>query len=338
MNNILVTGGAGFIGSSFVRNAVNRDLKVINLDILNYAGNLKNLDDIEDRKNYVFIKGDICDEDLVNSIFKKHKINIVVNFAAESHVDRSIMGSNDFLKTNILGTGILMDIARKFNIDRFLQISTDEVYGDLENESTEKFTEKSQICPSNPYAASKAGADMLVGSYHRTHKFPAIISRCSNNFGPYQFPEKFIPLIIYRALQNKSIPLYGDGFNIRDWIFVEDHVETLFSIIENGKIGEIYNIGSENEIKNIDILKMILNIMNKSESLIEYVKDRKGHDRRYGIDPSKIKKELNFQSKFNFEIAIEKTIQWYKDNMKWVEECIDGSYRDYYNNNYKMKE
>ncbi len=338
MNNILVTGGAGFIGSSFVRNGLKKDFKIINLDILNYAGNLENLNDIKDRKNYVFIKGDICDENLLESIFKKHKINIIINFAAESHVDRSIMGSNDFIKTNILGTGTLMDVARKNNIDKFLQISTDEVYGDLENESAKRFTEESQIFPSNPYAASKAGADMLVRAYYRTHKFPAIITRCSNNFGPYQFPEKFIPLIIYRALQNKSIPLYGDGLNIRDWIFVEDHVEALFNVLENGSIGEIYNIGSENEIKNIDILKMILKMLNRNESLIEYVEDRKGHDRRYGIDPSKIRKELNFKSEYKFEIAIEKTIKWYQSNMKWIEECIDGSYRDYYNNNYKMKE
>jgi len=322
---ILVTGGCGFIGSNFIKYMLSRysNYDIVNLDLLTYAGNPDNLTDIEKDDRYTFIEGDIA---LKNDVTKSITgADYVVHFAAESHVDRSIEGPEIFIKTNVLGTQVLLECAKKNNIKKFIHVSTDEVYGSLKK--TGFFTEKSHIKPNSPYSASKAGSDLLVYSYYKTFNFPAVITRCSNNYGPYQFPEKLIPLMISNALNNESLPVYGDGMNIRDWLYVDDHCSAIDSVLHNGKVGEVYNIGGNNEWYNIDIVKLILKEMGKPESLIKYVKDRLGHDRRYAIDAAKIKDELGWQPSIQFPEGIKKTIQWYLDNKDWINRIETGEYR-----------
>jgi dTDP-glucose 4,6-dehydratase len=330
LKNILVTGGAGFIGSNFVRLLINRDYiyNVVVLDKLTYAGNLKNLEEVNQKPNFKFYKGDICNAELVDFIIEKEKIDTIINFAAESHVDRSILSSQEFINTNVIGTSILLEAVRKFQLSKIIQISTDEVYGSLDKEG--KFSESTPLSPNSPYSSSKACADLLVKAYNHTYGIPTIITRCSNNYGPYQFPEKLIPLMIINALNNKPLPVYGDGMNVRDWIFVEDHCEAILEVTSNGRIGEVYNIGANNEKPNIEIVKLILKELGKDESLITYVKDRPGHDKRYSIDPTKIEREIGWKPKHNFENAIRKTINWYLSNKKWWEEIISGDYQNYY--------
>ena len=320
---ILVTGGAGFIGSNFVRYMLNKhqDYKIVNLDLLTYAGNIKSLDDIKDNPNYLFVKGDIADNKLVDKIVSENKIDVIINFAAESHVDRSITNPDIFVKTNVLGTQNLLEVAKKYKIEKFFQISTDEVYGSLGK--TGFFTEKTPLSPNSPYSASKASADLLVMAYHHTFGLNVNITRCSNNYGPYQFPEKLIPLFITNALDNKQVPLYGDGLNIRDWLFVEDHCSAIDTVLHKGKNGEIYNIGGNNEKTNKYITDTILKYLGKDSSLIKYVADRLGHDRRYAIDATKIKEELGWQPQYKFEQAIEKTIEWYLNNKQWWQPLLE---------------
>ncbi|MCS7053347.1 MAG: dTDP-glucose 4,6-dehydratase [Ignavibacterium sp.] len=334
MKKILVTGGAGFIGSNFINHILkNRDdYFIVNLDKLTYAGNLENLKESENNPNYVFVKGDIQNNELVNYIFEKYQIKYVINFAAESHVDRSILGAEVFYRTNVIGTNVLLEAAKRFEVERFLQISTDEVYGSLG--PTGLFTESTPISPNSPYSSSKAAADLMVQAYHHTYGMPTLITRCSNNYGPYQFPEKLIPLMIINSINNKKLPVYGDGLNVRDWIYVIDHNRAVELVLEKGKIGEVYNIGASNEMKNIEIVKLILKHLNKSEDLIEYVKDRPGHDRRYAIDSSKIQNELGWKPQFSFESAIQYTIDWYLNNRQWWERIISGDYIKYYNEQY----
>jgi dTDP-glucose 4,6-dehydratase len=330
---ILVTGGAGFIGSNFLNYMVNKydNYYFICLDDLTYAGNYNNLLSITGKKNFKFIKGNISNRYFVYSLFEKENFDWVVNFAAESHVDNSIKDPEIFLKTNILGTCVLMDASRKFNVKRFHQISTDEVYGDLPLDKPKlKFTEKSPIRTSSPYSASKASADLLVQSYIRTFNFPATISRCSNNYGSYQFPEKLIPLVISKSLNNENIPIYGNGLNIRDWIHVHDHNVAVDLILHSGKIGEVYNIGGHSEKTNLDVVRTILKLMNKSETLITFVKDRPGHDLRYAIDSTKIEKELNWARTYSFEDGIKETVNWYLNNQKWIDDIRSGGYKDAY--------
>lgn len=316
MKNILVTGGAGFIGSNFIRYMLNKyDYKIVNLDLLTYAGNISSLDDIKNNKNYTFVKGDICDNLLVDRLVSENSIDIIINFAAESHVDRSIINPDIFVRTNVLGTQNLLEIAKKYKIEKFFQISTDEVYGSLG--ATGYFTEETPLSPNSPYSASKAGADLLVLSYYHTFGLNVNITRCSNNYGPYQFPEKLIPLFITNAMDDRQVPLYGDGLNVRDWLFVEDHCSAIDSVLHKGEKGEIYNVGGNNEKTNKYITDIILNYLKKNDSLIKYVQDRLGHDRRYAIDASKIKKELGWQPSYVFEEAIVKTIQWYLNNKSW---------------------
>jgi dTDP-glucose 4,6-dehydratase len=317
MKNILVTGGAGFIGSNFVRYMLNKykDYKIVNLDLLTYAGNIESLNDIKDNPNYLFVKGDIADNKLVDKIVSENKTDVIINFAAESHVDRSITNPDIFVKTNVLGTQNLLEVAKKYKLKKFFQISTDEVYGSLGK--TGFFTEKTPLSPNSPYSASKASADLLVMAYHHTFGLNINITRCSNNYGPYQFPEKLIPLFITNALADKQVPLYGDGLNIRDWLFVEDHCSAIDTVLHKGKDGEIYNVGGNNEKTNKYITDTILKYLGKDNSLIKYVADRLGHDRRYAIDATKIKEELGWQPQYKFEQAIEKTIQWYLNNKQW---------------------
>lgn len=313
MKSILVTGGAGFIGSNFTRYMLNKynNYKIINLDALTYAGKLENLKDIEDNKNYKFVRGNIIDRELVYDIVSKN-VEYIINFAAESHVDRSIENPDIFVETNVMGTQVLLDAALKYNIKKFIQISTDEVYGSLGGVGY--FTEKTKLAPNSPYSASKASADLLVRSYYKTFGLPVNITRCSNNYGPYQFPEKLIPLMIANAYNNKELPIYGDGLNIRDWIHVNDHCSAIDKVLHKGKAGEVYNVGGNNEKKNIEIVKLILDRLEKPKSLIHYVKDRKGHDRRYAIDSAKIQKELGWKPKYTFEEGIKETIDWYLTN------------------------
>ena len=292
-----------------------QDYKIVNLDLLTYAGNIKSLDDIKDNPNYLFVKGDIADNKLVDKIVSENKINVIINFAAESHVDRSITNPDIFVKTNVLGTQNLLEVAKKYKIEKFFQISTDEVYGSLGK--TGFFTEKTPLSPNSPYSASKASADLLVMAYHHTFGLNVNITRCSNNYGPYQFPEKLIPLFITNALDNKQVPLYGDGLNVRDWLFVEDHCSAIDTVLHKGKNGEIYNVGGNNEKTNKYITDTILKYLGKDSSLIKYVADRLGHDRRYAIDATKIKEELGWQPQYKFEQAIEKTIEWYLNNKDW---------------------
>ncbi|MCZ6704021.1 MAG: dTDP-glucose 4,6-dehydratase [Ignavibacteria bacterium] len=334
MKNVLVTGGAGFIGSNFINYILAKrdDYNIIILDKLTYAGNLENLIASETKKNYHFIKGDISNKELVNYLFKKFDIKYVINFAAESHVDRSILGSEIFFKSNVLGTNVLLEVARKYSVKKFLQISTDEVYGSLNSDGL--FTEDTPLHPNSPYAASKASADMMALAYHHTYGVPVVITRCSNNYGPYQFPEKLIPLMIINSLKGKKLPVYGDGMNIRDWVYVIDHNAAVETVLENGKSGEVYNIGASTEMPNIQIVKLILNELGKSEDMIEYVKDRLGHDRRYAIDSTKIENELGWNPKFNFEEAMSQTIKWFLTNKTWWERIITGEYQDYYETQY----
>lgn len=330
MKNILVTGGAGFIGSNFINYILEHrdDYNIVNLDKLTYAGNLENLIPSENKKNYHFVKGDICNFELVNYLFEYYKIKYVINFAAESHVDRSILGSEIFFRTNVMGTNVLLEVSRKFGVEKFLQISTDEVYGSLGSEGL--FTESTPLSPNSPYSSSKAAADMMALSFYHTYGLPVVITRCSNNYGPYQFPEKLIPLMIINSINNKKLPVYGDGLYVRDWIYVVDHNKAIELVFEKGRTGEVYNIGASNEMPNIKIIKLILNYLNKSEELIEYVKDRPGHDRRYAIDSTKIQTELGWMPSFTFENAIADTIEWYLKNKSWWERIISGEYQKYY--------
>ncbi|TLM97623.1 dTDP-glucose 4,6-dehydratase, partial [bacterium] len=313
----LVTGGAGFIGANFIHYMFNKypEVKIINLDLLTYAGNPENLKDIADKPNYTFVKGDIADARLVNELVPK--ADYIVNFAAESHVDRSIEDPSVFIRTNVMGTQVLLDAAKKHGVERYLQISTDEVYGSLG--PTGYFTEETPLAPNSPYSASKTGADLLVRAYHETYGLPALITRCSNNYGPYQFPEKLIPFFIKRLLNNQTVPVYGDGLNVRDWLHVEDHCSAIDLVLQKGRIGEVYNIGGNNEKTNIEITKLVLAGLDKPESMIEYVQDRLGHDRRYAIDSSKIQKELGWVPKISFEEGIKQTIAWYLENRAWWE-------------------
>jgi dTDP-glucose 4,6-dehydratase len=338
--NIIVTGGAGFIGSNFVYHMLNKypDYRIICLDKLTYAGNLSTLEPVMSNPNFRFVKADICDKAAVDKLFEEEKPDIVVNFAAESHVDRSIENPQIFLETNIIGTSVLMDACRKYGIKRYHQVSTDEVYGDLPLDRPDLFfTENTPIHTSSPYSSSKAGADLLVLAYHRTYGLPVTISRCSNNYGPYHFPEKLIPLMIIRALHDESLPVYGDGLNVRDWLYVEDHCKAIDLIIHNGKVGEVYNVGGHNEMANIDIVKLILKELGKSEDLITYVTDRAGHDRRYAIDPTKIHNDLGWLPETKFADGIVKTIKWYLENESWWQPIISGEYMDYYQKMYGDK-
>jgi dTDP-glucose 4,6-dehydratase len=330
LKTILVTGGAGFIGSNFINYYLNKnnDSKIINLDKLTYAGNLENLKPSEKNPNYLFIKGDITNTELVNYIFTKYKINQVINFAAESHVDRSILGSEVFFRTNVIGTNVLLEASRRFEVEKFLQISTDEVYGSLG--PTGLFSESTPIAPNSPYSSSKASADIMAMSFFHTYGLPVVITRCSNNYGQLQFPEKLIPLMIINAMNNKKLPVYGDGLNVRDWIYVIDHNIAVETVLNGGRIGEVYNIGADQEMRNIDIVKLILKKLGKSEDLIEYVKDRPGHDKRYAIDASKIKNELGWEPQFKFEQAISETIEWYQSNSNWWLRILNKEYQNYY--------
>lgn len=334
---IIVTGGAGFIGSNFVFYELKNhpDDRIICLDKLTYAGNLSTLKPVMNNKNFRFVKADIADRDAVFSLFEDEKPDIVVNFAAESHVDRSIDNPEIFLKTNILGTQVLMDACRKYGIKRYHQVSTDEVYGDLPLDRTDLFfTEDTPIHTSSPYSASKASADLLVLAYYRTYKLPVTITRCSNNYGPYHFPEKLIPLVISRSLADETIPVYGKGENVRDWLYVEDHCSAIDLVIRQGRAGEVYNIGGHNEKTNLEVVKSILQYLGKPESLINYVADRPGHDMRYAIDPAKIHSELGWLPATKFEDGIKKTIDWYLDNKDWWQNIISGEYRNYFDTMY----
>jgi dTDP-glucose 4,6-dehydratase len=338
MSTVLVTGAAGFIGSNFVRMLAQREpgVKIVALDKLTYAGNLANLSDVIDNRNVVFVKADICDAVAVGALWDQHKITHVAHFAAESHVDRSIMSSGPFIQTNVVGTQVLLDISKVRGVERYLQVSTDEVYGTLPEDKPEvKFTEETPLAPNSPYSASKAAADCLVRSYFHTFGMPVLITRCSNNYGPYHFPEKMIPLFVTNLMEGKKVPLYGDGMNVRDWLYVEDHCEAIWTVLNNGKPGEVYNIGGNNEMTNRRITEIILKEMGKSwDESVNYVKDRPGHDRRYAIDASKIKRELGWEPKHRFEQAIKTTIQWYRDHQAWWKSIKSGEYLKYYEQQY----
>lgn len=338
---IVVTGGAGFIGSNFVFYELEKhpEDRIICLDSLTYAGNLSTLESVLDKPNFRFVRMDIRNREDIYHLFEEEKPDIIVNFAAESHVDRSIEDPSIFLETNIIGTSILMDACRKYGIQRFHQVSTDEVYGDLPLDRPDLlFTEETPLHTSSPYSSSKASADLLVGSYYRTFGLPVSISRCSNNYGPYQFPEKLIPLMIANALADKPLPVYGEGKNVRDWLYVDDHCKAIDLIIRKGRVGEAYNIGGHNEMSNIEIVRLICKALDKPESLITYVTDRKGHDMRYAIDPTKIHHELGWLPETKFRDGIQKTIAWYLDNKSWWETIISGEYQQYYEKMYKGRE
>ena len=335
--NIIITGGAGFIGSNFVFHMLrfHPEDRIICLDKLTYAGNLSTLAPVMDKPNFRFVKADICDRKAVYQLFEEEKPDIVVNFAAESHVDRSIENPSIFLETNIMGTAVLMDTCRQYGMQRYHTVSTDEVYGYLPLDRPDLFfTETTPIHTSSPYSSSKASADLLVLAYHRTYGLPVTISRCSNNYGPYHFPEKLIPLMIINALHDQPLPVYGDGLNVRDWLYVEDHCRAIDLIIHKGTVGEVYNVGGHNEMKNIDIVKLICKALHKPESLIQYVTDRKGHDRRYAIDPTKIHTELGWLPETKFADGIQKTIQWYLQHEDWWQPIISGEYQQYYQKMY----
>ena len=337
---IIVTGGAGFIGSNFVFHMLQAhpDYRIVCLDKLTYAGNLSTLEPVLQQDIFRFVKADICDRQAVDKLFQEEKPDIVVNFAAESHVDRSIENPGIFLETNIMGTAVLMDACRKYGIQRYHQVSTDEVYGDLPLDRPDLlFTEETPLHTSSPYSSSKASADLLVMAYYRTYGLPVTISRCSNNYGPYHFPEKLIPLMIANALADKPLPVYGNGENVRDWLYVEDHCRAIDLIIHNGKVGEVYNVGGHNEKRNIDIVRIICQELGKPESLIVHVEDRKGHDRRYAIDPAKIHRELGWLPETKFEDGIKKTIKWYLEHKKWWQDIINGEYQEYYAKMYGSK-
>ena len=333
---ILITGGAGFIGSNFVHYMIKRykDYQIINLDALTYAGNLETLKNIEAESNYQFFHGDITNTKVVESIFNEG-VDAVINFAAESHVDRSITDPGIFVKTNIQGTQVLLDAAKKYGVKKYIQISTDEVYGTLGD--TGYFTEETPLAPNSPYSASKAGADLLVRAYHGTFGLPINITRCSNNYGPYHFPEKLIPLMILNALNDKPLPVYGDGLNIRDWLHVEDHCRAIDLVLHKGVAGEVYNVGGHNERTNIDVVKTILDYLGKPESLIKFVEDRLGHDRRYAIDAKKLRTQLGWEPKYTFETGLKQTIDWYLNNREWWENILSGDYQHYYKQQYEEK-
>ena len=334
---ILVTGGAGFIGGNFVLYMVNQypEDTIVNLDALTYAGNLETLKSVENKPNYRFVKGDIADRDFIDQLFEKEQFDAVVNFAAESHVDRSILDPGIFIRTNVMGTQVLLDASRKFGVKRYHQVSTDEVYGDLPLDRKDLFfTEETPLHTSSPYSSSKAGADLLCLAYFRTFNTPVTISRCSNNYGPYHFPEKLIPLMISRALNDQSLPVYGKGENVRDWLHVYDHCVAIDLILRKGKIGEVYNIGGHNERTNLEVVQTILRELNKPESLIQYVTDRKGHDLRYAIDPTKMETELGWKPMYNFDTGIKQTIQWYLDNKSWWQNILSGEYQHYFEHLY----
>lgn len=337
---IIVTGGAGFIGSNFIHYMIEKypeDI-IINLDALTYAGNLETLKSVEDYPNYCFVKGDIADRDFIWELFSNEKPDMVVNFAAESHVDRSITDPGIFVRTNVMGTTTLLDACKEFGIKRFHQVSTDEVYGDLPFDRPDLFfTEDTPLHTSSPYSSSKASADLFVMAYYRTFGIPVSISRCSNNYGPYQFPEKLIPLMISRALANEDLPVYGNGANIRDWLHVKDHCQAIDLIIRNGVDGCVYNIGGHNERTNLEVVKTVLRTLGKPESLIRYVGDRPGHDRRYAIDPKKIESELGWKPEYTFDTGMEQTIRWYLDNHEWWEHIISGDYKKYFTQMYSNR-
>jgi len=351
MKTYLVTGGAGFIGSNFVHYMLNKysDIKIINLDKLTYAGNLENLKTIENNPNYTFVQGDICDKELAEKLFAETDIDYVVNFAAESHVDRSIKDPEIFVKTNVLGTVNILNVAKNSwevpggfkEGKKFMHVSTDEVYGSLGE--TGFFLETTPLDPHSPYSSSKTGSDLMVKAYFDTYKMPVNITRCSNNYGPYQFPEKLIPLLINNCLNHKDIPVYGDGMNIRDWLYVDDHCKAIDMVINSGTLGEVYNIGGHNERTNMQIIKTIINDLSENvdkeitEKLITYVEDRKGHDKRYGIDPTKIKDELGWYPETTFEVGIKKTIKWYLENPTWMTNITSGQYQSYYKTMYLAK-
>ena len=353
---IIVTGGAGFIGGNFIHHMVNKypEYQIVNLDLLTYAGNLETLKPVENKPNYKFVKGDIADRKFVFDLFEKEKPDIVVNFAAESHVDRSVVDPESFVRTNVMGTTTLLDACRTYGIKRYHQVSTDEVYGDLPLDRPDLFfTEETPIHTSSPYSSSKAAAPLVVLAYHRTYDLPVTISRCSNNYGPYHFPEKLIPLMIANALNDKPLPVYGKGENVRDWLYVEDHAKAIDAVLERGRIGEVYNVGGFNEEQNINIVKLIIGIIarimreepeyrrvlktdvkNINEDLITFVGDRPGHDMRYAIDPSKIARELGWYPETPFTVGIEKTVRWYLDHQDWVDEVVSGDYQKYYEQMY----
>lgn len=336
---ILVTGGAGFIGCNFVHYMLENhpEDEIVNLDLLTYAGNLESLADIADAPNYRFVKGDIADMAQVDALFDKEKFDMVVNFAAETHVDRSIKDPGVFVRTNVMGTQALLDASRKYGVKRYHQVSTDEVYGDLPlNRKDLFFTEETPLHTSSPYSASKAGSDLLVLSYYRTFKLPVTISRCSNNYGAYQFPEKMIPLMLTRALHDEALPVYGTGENVRDWLHVKDHCAAIDLILQKGREGEVYNIGGHNEKTNLEVVRLILKALDKPESLIHFVEDRKGHDLRYAIDPAKIERELGWKPQYTFEKGIQETIAWYLEHREWWQHILDGAYKDYFKKMYKM--
>jgi dTDP-glucose 4,6-dehydratase len=334
--NILVTGGAGFIGSNHVRLLLNEtDDRVVNLDLLTYAGNLENLAGLEDNPNYRFIRGDILDRDLVRRVLEEEKIEAVVHFAAESHVDRSVEGPEVFVRTNILGTEILLEEARRAEVGRFVMVSTDEVYGSLGAEGM--FTEETPLAPNSPYAASKAAADLLCRSFYKTFDFPVLITRCSNNYGPYQFPEKLIPLMIANALEDRNLPVYGDGQNVRDWLYVGDHCRAIDLVMRKGRVGEVYNIGGCNEMKNLELVQLLVEKLGKSRDLITFVKDRPGHDLRYAIDAGKMLSELGWSPSVDFSAGLAQTVTWYLDNRPWWEKIRSGEYQAYYDKMYGSK-
>ena len=339
MKNILVTGGAGFIGSNFIKYALeNYDYSIVNFDKLTYAGNLENLSDIEKHERYKFVKGDICEKADVDNVLDKYNTDTIVNFAAESHVDRSILGAREFINTNVMGTHVLLEAFKNRGLERYLQVSTDEVYGSLPEDRKELlFTEQTPITTNSPYSASKASADLLCNAFHHTFDLPILITRCSNNYGPYQFPEKLIPLMIAKTLNGEKLPVYGDGKNVRDWLYVKDHCSAIMKVLINGKAGEVYNIGGNNEWYNIDIVKLILKKLGKGEDMIQYVKDRPGHDRRYAIDSGKIMNELGWKPEFDFETGIEMTVKWYLDDEQWWRKVMSGEYLKYYAENYGGK-
>ena len=337
---VLVTGGAGFIGANFIFYMLREhpDYRIVCIDKLTYAGNLSTLKPVESNGNFRFERLDICDRQGIYRLFQEEKPDIVVNFAAESHVDRSIDDPSVFLQTNIIGTSVLMDACREYGIKRFHQVGTDEVYGDLPLDRPDLFfTEQTPLRASSPYSSSKASADMIAMAYHRTYGLPVTISRCSNNYGPYQFPEKLIPLMIANALADKPLPVYGDGLNVRDWLYVEDHCRAIDLIIHKGQVGEVYNVGGHNEMSNISIVRLICRELNKPESLIKYVTDRKGHDRRYAIDPKKIHSELGWLPETKFEDGIKETVKWYLNNRQWWETIVSGEYKHYYEKMYGNK-
>lgn len=334
---ILVTGGAGFIGGNFVHYMVNKypEDEIVNLDLLTYAGNLETLKPVEDRPNYKFVHGDIADRDFIMDLFAKEKFDIVINFAAESHVDRSITDPGVFVRTNVMGTQVLLDASKEYGVKRYHQVSTDEVYGDLPLDRPDLFfTEETPLHTSSPYSSSKAGADLLVLAYYRTYGLPVTISRCSNNYGPYHFPEKLIPLMISRALADEELPVYGTGDNVRDWLYVEDHCAAIDLIVRKGTVGEVYNIGGHNERTNLEVVKTILKALDKPETLIQFVTDRPGHDRRYAIDPTKIETELGWKPKHNFDTGIQETIRWYLENEDWWKNILSGDYQNYFEKMY----